>query len=92
MKLDKTHIIKIVVASIIVVVSSVGIVILSTKRNSSGLYDNTFIFEITDNDKEYKIDKTVFSKESFKNLKNYNTNSVEPEKIGKNNIFVITKD
>lgn len=92
MRLDKTHIIKIIIASIIVVISSIGIAVLSSKRGSASLYDNTFIFEVADNDKEYKIDKTVFYKESFQNLKNYNTNSIEPERVGKNNIFVITKD
>jgi FtsZ-interacting cell division protein ZipA len=92
MRLDKIHIIKIIIASIILIVSSVGIAILSSKRSDAELYDNTFIFESASNDKDYKIDKTVFYKESFKNLKNYNTNSVEPEKVGKNNIFVITKD
>jgi hypothetical protein len=92
MRLDKTHIVKIVIASLILIVSSIGIVVLSTKRSDVNLYDNTFIFESVSNDKDYKIDKTVFYKESFKNLKNYNTNSVEPEKVGKSNIFVITKD
>ncbi|MCF7906646.1 hypothetical protein K9L04_01800 [Patescibacteria group bacterium] len=91
MKLDKTHIIKIVIASLVIITSTAGIIFLTSKRSGADLYNN-FVFEITDNDKEYKIDKTVFSKESFQNLKNYNENSVEPEIVGKNNIFVITKD
>ncbi|MCF7795474.1 hypothetical protein K9M42_00040 [Patescibacteria group bacterium] len=91
MKLDKRHIIKIIIASLVIITSSAGIVFLSSKRDNASLY-NSFVFELTDNDKEYQIDKTIFSKEAFQNLKNYNKNSVEPEIVGKNNIFVITKD
>lgn len=91
MKIDKIHIIKIVIASLVIITSSIGIVFLTSKRSNTDLYNN-FVFEIKDNDKEYKVDKTIFSKESFQNLKNYNQNSVEPEKVGKNNIFVITKE